>query len=290
MSAACFHLFTSTRVLALAGALLALACDANSDSQPVTRYGSVSITSSADDSLAFKPFAYFYRAADQTDTATCNVSIDNGSCRLWTCDAAIYTEGSKLTTVSAGDVSVTTPSDSMQFNRDDDGYYRHAQTPPSFWSGGDSVHLDVSGSSDFPALTVSLTAPPQIEVTKPEVPSDGLTLDPTSDLEVGWSGAGTNSVFAAVSPETTDSADGSPIVTPWIDCEFNTDGSMATGSAVVPATLLKEIPAATIARFHLDVLTVGYGNTQEKDAWVEFRATWAGLSTPLAVPVSATNP
>src|SRR5437868_3462361 len=60
MSAACFHLFTSVRVLALTGALLAIGCDANSDSQPVTRYGSVSVTSSTDQSAAFKPFAYFY--------------------------------------------------------------------------------------------------------------------------------------------------------------------------------------------------------------------------------------
>ncbi len=272
----------STRVYSLGVifGLAALGCDSGDESRTIERVGSVSVGSSADAAFTPKPFGMFYRSADRGDQPSCDVKTQAGSCRSWVCDDAVYTAPSTLKTIDAGAVRVLAPEQEVELLREDDGFYRQAEAPTTLWKAGDSLTISVEGSADFPAFETPLLAPEPLSVSTPEVGAEPLLIDSTQNLAIEWSGPTSGLVFVAISPETVAEEGAEPSVTPGVDCAF----SATAGGAFVPASMLKALPKPPgLTQYYLDVVTYSVTSVVSGDAWLDFRATWAGLTTPATV-------
>ena len=254
-------------------------CDAGKESQVVRRFGSVNVTSVSDGNTSAHPYGFFYRSADQADALGCTLKAESSGCRAWTCDAAVYTAGNRVKTVSAGDLTISSPDQSMELTREDDGYYRNAEAPAVFWNEGDSVTVSVSGSDSFPELEASVVGAAPLVVTLPEFSEEGLTIEKGSDLEVEWTGGGEGKVYIAISPRTEGDND-KPITTPGIDCSFSAKPQRAR----LPASFIAQLPAPdNLVTYQVDIVTLSDTSATSGDAWLDFRTTWLGMSTTAVV-------
>lgn len=244
----------------------------------INRLGSVSVGASQNSAWTPKAVGLFYLRADASESSDCEVTARSGPCRLWTCGESAYVTSPSPKLLNVGSVQVSSSTESLELTRDTSGVYRQEEPPAALWQTKDTLTLEIEGSSKFEPITAILRAPLPLTVTAPEAPADTpLVMDATSDLQLAWSAPLTGSVILAISAETVEADGAEPILTPGIDCEFPADA----GEGLLPADLLQQLQApATLSHYYLDAVTYASDFAASGDSWVDFRATWVGLSTP----------
>ena len=259
--------------------LLVWGCGSNNTSLP-NKYGSISLESASEGIAAGSPKAFFYEYTS-SGTGVCDVYVDDGTCRVWQCNDDAYTSLPAISVLDAGSLEVAGANRALAFSRADDGSYEVLDFDgAALWNGGETLTGTVAGSADIPAATLSILAPPALNVTAPEITTEGLTIEVAKDLPISWQQLETaDSIYVAISTETDASQpDGTtiPNLAPALDCKFA--GNAGTG--VVRSSLLSLMPKpAGLKAYHLDVLTFAYSQQRFNDSVLELRATWLGLST-----------
>lgn len=264
--------------------LLLLACGSNNSSAP-EKFGTIALDSASLGVPVQAPRAFFYEYTS-AGSGVCDTYVDDGSCRTWQCNAEAYTSLPSINVLDAGSLSVSGARRELAFARDEEGSYRIGDfdgTP--LWGGGETLSATLGGSTDVPATTLSITAPPPLVVTSPVVTESGLALDVASDFSVTWQQLTTaDDVYISLSAETeATGADGEPVAnfSPAVDCKFAGNA----GIGIVRSSLLSSLPAPPgLKGYKLDVLTFSYLQKLVGRTLLEFRGSWLGLSASPVAP------
>ncbi|HET9932893.1 MAG TPA: hypothetical protein VFQ35_19450, partial [Polyangiaceae bacterium] len=238
--------------LGLCATLILSACGGTSSSVP-GKFGSVALDSASTGVPVSAPRAFFYEYTS-TGTGVCDTYVDDGICRLWQCNEDAYTSLPSITVLDAGTLGVSGANRELAFDRDEKGSYRVSDfdgTP--LWNGGETLTATIGGSSDVPATTLSITAPPPLVVTAPVIPDGGLGINATSDFGLSWQQLTTaDSVYVALSTQTDAvTPDGSTVANfaPAVDCKFAGN----SGVGIVRSSLLGLLPKpAGLKGYQLD--------------------------------------
>ena len=265
------------RILSLPACLFALAsvaCSSESAS-PAQRFGSILVESNTTPEPSQRAVGAFYRVQSKSG-GSCHVAEELGACRLWQCDDYAATAALEITGLSAGAVSVSGTKAPLALEESEAGSYSWTNTlNAALWAGGEHLVAKVTGSSEFPEISVTLSAPELITAKAPVVPDEAWSIDASKDLGFAWSGASESNVYAAVSVSVLSADGGSSLLYPGLDCAFQ--GSL--GLSVIPAAALAKLEKPEGSEGYLvELLTFSAEAVRVDDAVVDFRATTFALS------------
>jgi hypothetical protein len=189
---------------------------------PLIKIGAVGLAESQSGGGSATETAVFQDLTGTNDACARTVF---GTCHLSICDFT-----SSPPDESAGDITFSDGA-SISLTTSFDGRSYLAMQNRLAWSPGSTITISAAGGT-VPAFsaTLGLAAPPTFSAPPP-----GTTIDRASDLPVSWQVTGDGNVFFVLSTGTARSWD--------LSCVF----PAAAGAAVVPASLLAQLPAGRAA-------------------------------------------
>jgi hypothetical protein len=256
-------------------ACASVACGSESES-PAQRFGTILVESNSTPQPSQRAVGAFYRIQSNS-SGSCYVAEELGACRVWQCDDYAGTATLETSGLSAGTVSVSGTKAPLALEESEVGSYSWDNTLNApLWAGGEHLVAKVTGSSEFPEMSVTLPAPAPVTAKAPVVPAEeAWTIEASKDLGFAWTGASEGDVYVAVSVSVPAADGGTSLLYPGLDCAFQA----SLGLSVIPSAALKQLEKPDGSDGYLvELLTFSAEAVRVDDAVVDFRATSFALS------------
>ncbi len=216
--------------------------------------------------------ASFY-GSPEDDTGCSGLPAPPG-CHVRVCEREVSFEPAAPEYVDAGTLTVTGGAFPVEAVQRANGMYEE-EFDQLLFEGGEQLLIEVEGSGEVPACSVSLVAQSGVTVSAPDFDDPALTISRDEPLRVTWSGGENGEVFAILSQIVIEGDIRRSI---QLDCVF--DGEAGTGE--LPASLLSELapPGTQVQSQVFAVVGMSLASSLDSAPWLVNASTQVTASTP----------